>query len=145
MDSGSHTVVPTAFTHVATPTVAQAPVLHTTMPIFVSPGEKPVKFNGLNVKRWQQKMLFYLTVLNLARFLTEKAPKLKEDERDIRVISVMDAWKHFDFLFRNYVMNTLTDSLNNVCTDKITTKELGESLDRKYKTKDTEAKKFVIG
>ena len=43
-------------------------------------------------------MLFYMTTLNLERFLTEKAPKLKEDERDIQVISVVDAWKHSDFL-----------------------------------------------
>ena len=28
--------------------------------------EKLEKFNGLNFKRWQQKMLFYLTTLNLA-------------------------------------------------------------------------------
>ena len=69
-------------------------------------------------------MLFYLTTLNLARFLTEEAPKLKEDERDIQVISVVDAWKHSDFLCRNYVMNASTDSLYNVYTDKRTTKEL---------------------
>ena len=43
-------------------------------------------------------MLFYLATLNLARFLLEEAPKLKEDEHDIQVISVMDAWKHFGFL-----------------------------------------------
>ena len=63
-------------------------------------------------------MLFYLTTLNLARFLTEEAPKLKEDECDIQVISVVDAWKHSDFLCRTYVMNALTDSLYNVYTDK---------------------------
>ena len=40
-------------------------------------------------------MLFYLTTLNLERFLTEDAPKLKEDERDIHVISAIDACKHF--------------------------------------------------
>ena len=124
MDSSSDTIVPTASTHVATHTVAQAPVLLTTMPISVSPGEKPKKFSGHNFKRWQQKMLFYLTTLNLTRFLTEKAPKLKEDECDIQAISVVDAWKHSDFLCRNYVMNVLTDSLYNVYTDKKTTKEL---------------------
>ena len=74
-------------------------------------------------------MLFYLTTLNLARFLIEEAPKLKEDERDIQVISAVDAWKHSDFLCRNYVMNALTDSLYNVYTDKKTVKELWESLD----------------
>ena len=90
-------------------------------------------------------MLFYLTTLNLARFLTEEAPKLKEDELDIQFISVVDAWKHYDFLCRNYVMNTLTDSLYNVHTNKKTAKELWESLERKYKTEDVGAKKFVVG
>ncbi|RVW13910.1 Retrovirus-related Pol polyprotein from transposon TNT 1-94 [Vitis vinifera] len=90
-------------------------------------------------------MLFYLTTLNLARFLTEDAPKLKEDEHDIQVISAIDAWKHSDFLYRNYVMNGLADSLYNVYSDKKTAKELWESLDRKYKTEDAGAKKFVVG
>ena len=35
-------------------------------------------------------MLFYLTILNLVRFLTKNAPKLKEGEHDIQVISVVD-------------------------------------------------------
>ena len=69
-------------------------------------------------------MLFYLTTLNLARFLTEEAPKLKEDERDIQVISAVDAWKYYDFLCRNYFMNVLTGSLYNLYIDKKTDKEL---------------------
>nr|CAN76029.1 hypothetical protein VITISV_016069 [Vitis vinifera] len=92
----------------------------TAVPISVSPGEKPEKFSGLNFKRWQQKMLFYLT-------------------------TAIDAWKHSDFLCRNYVMNGLADSLYNVYSDKKTAKELWESLDRKYKTEDAGAKKFVVG
>ena len=75
--------------------------MHTFGHVYVSLGEKPEKFNGLNFKRWQQKMLFYLTILNLARFLTEDAPKLKEDEHGIQVISAIDAWKHLDFLCKN--------------------------------------------
>ena len=59
------------------------PVMPTVVPISISPGEKPEKFNGLNFKRWQQKMLFHLTILNLVRFLIEKTLKLKEDECDI--------------------------------------------------------------
>ena len=55
-------------------------------------------------------MLFYLTTLNLTRFLTKDAPKLKEDEYDIQVINVVDAWKHYDFICKNYVMNALTNS-----------------------------------
>ena len=41
-------------------------------------------------------------------------------------------------------MNALTDSLYNVYSDKKTTKELWESLDRKYKTEDAGIKKFVV-
>ena len=69
-------------------------------------------------------MLFYLTTLNLARFLNKNAPKLKEDEHDIQDISVVDSWKHSDFLSKNYVMNALTDSLYNVYSDKKTTNDL---------------------
>ena len=35
--------------------------------------------------------MFYLSTLNLARFLTKDAPKLKEDEHDIQIISTVDA------------------------------------------------------
>ena len=66
--TGSFVVAP-----VVTPTMA--PV---TVP--VNHGEKLEKFNGLNFKRWQQKMLFYLTTLGLARFLTEDPPTKKDGE-----------------------------------------------------------------
>ena len=89
--------VPTTSAQVATPIVAQVPVMPTTMPISVSHGEKPEKFNRLNFKRWQHKMLFYMITLNLVRFLTEEASKLKEDERDIQVINVVDAWNILTF------------------------------------------------
>ena len=69
-------------------------------------------------------MLFYSITLNLMRFLTEDALKFKEDKHDIQVIIVVDAWKHYDFLYRNYAMNVLTDSLYNVYSDKKTIKEL---------------------
>ena len=145
MDFGLDTIIPTASTQVVTHIMAQALVMPTTVPISVSLGEKPEKFSGLNFKRWQQKMFFHLTTLNLARFLTEEALKLKEDEHDIQVINVVDVWKHFDFMCRNYVMNALTDSLYNVYTNKKIDKKLWESLDRIYKTDDAGAKKFVVG
>lgn len=69
--------------------------------VSVHHGEKPEKFDGLNFKRWQQKMLFYLTTLNLARFLTEDAPKLSEGETDKQAFNAVEAWKHSDFLCRN--------------------------------------------
>lgn len=53
--------------------VSGAPVTNTV----VNHAEKPKKFNGQNFKRWQQKMFFYLTTLNLARFLKENPPQVE--------------------------------------------------------------------
>ncbi|KZV52213.1 hypothetical protein F511_07168 [Dorcoceras hygrometricum] len=90
-------------------------------------------------------MLFYLTTLNLARFLTEEVPTLKEREHNAESVSAVEAWNHSDFLCRNYVLNGLSDALYNVFCEKKTAKELWESLDRKYKTEDAGAKKFLFG
>ncbi|KAL2471234.1 Uncharacterized protein Adt_39370 [Abeliophyllum distichum] len=85
-------------------------VTRTTTPsvnVPVNHGEKPEKFNGLNFKRWRQEMLFYLTTLNLTRFLTEGAPKLNKGEGDIQTVSAVEAWKHSDFLCRNNVYSLM--------------------------------------
>ncbi|XXG62386.1 hypothetical protein AAC387_Pa05g0753 [Persea americana] len=65
--------------------------------VMVNHGEKLEKFNGTEFKRWQHKMLFYLTTLNLARFLHEEVHALKEAETDKQVVAAVEAWKHFDF------------------------------------------------
>ena len=88
-------------------------------------------------------MLIYLTTLNLARFLTEDPPQVNEEDRGS--LMAFDVWKSSDYLSRNYVMNSLADALYNVYCVKKTTKELWESLDKKYKTEDVGAKKFVVG
>lgn len=42
--------------------------------------EKLEKFHGLNFKRWGNKLMFYLTTLNLARFLIKEALDQYETE-----------------------------------------------------------------
>ena len=75
----------------ATDSTVWPPLTPIMVPMTVSHGEKPEKFNGTKFKRWQQKMLFYLTTLNLARFLQEDAPALKENEIDRQVIVAVEA------------------------------------------------------
>ena len=108
---------------VVTPTSASAqnPVQMPVVP--VNHGEKLKKFNGTEFKRLERKMLFNLTTLNLARFLQEDAPVLKENESDRRVIAAVDARKHFDFLSRNYILNGLDNMLYNVYSPLKITKE----------------------
>ena len=128
----------------STPTVVPPP-MPVMEPITVSHGEKPEKLNGTEFKRWQQKMMFYLTTLNLACFLQEDAPALKENKTNRQVVAAMEAWKHVDFLCRNYFLNGLEKTLYNVYCAFNTARELWESLDKKYKTEDARLKKFVVG
>ena len=107
--------------------------------------EKPKKFAGTNFKRWQQKMMFYLTTLNLVRVLNEDPPVLKEGENDKQIVAAIEAWKHSDFLYKNYILNGLENTLYNVYSSTSTAKELWASLEKKNKTEVVGHKKFVIG
>ena len=107
----------------STPTVVPPPT-PVMVPMTVSHGDKPEKFNGTEFKRWQQKMLFYLTTLNLAHFLQEDAPTLKENETDKQVVAAVKVWKHVDFLCRNYILNGLDNTLYNVYCAFNTAREL---------------------
>jgi len=87
-------------------------------------------------------MLFYLTTLHLAKFLQENPP---EPETDRESVIVVDAWMQGDFLYCNYILNGLDDSLYNVYSPITTAKKLWTSLDKKYKTEDAGTKKFIVG
>ena len=91
MEFDSNNINMHEFVQEANLTVAQVPMMHTALLAYVSLREKSKKLNGLNFKLWQQKNVFYFTILNLARFLMEDTPKLKEDKLDIQVINVVDA------------------------------------------------------
>ena len=49
----NNTGVPESGQVLAPIVVSQAPMVHTSGPVFISPGEKPEKFNELNFKRWR--------------------------------------------------------------------------------------------
>ncbi|XP_076903954.1 uncharacterized protein LOC143559171 [Bidens hawaiensis] len=106
--------------------------------------EKPKKFSGSHFKMWQQKMLFYLTTLNLARFLTESPPQVTEGGTNTQGLSAVNMWKHSEFLCRNFVLNGLVDELYGVFCSIKTAKELWESLDCKYNIEHTGTMKIVV-
>ncbi|XP_074588614.1 uncharacterized protein LOC141844468 [Curcuma longa] len=106
----------------------------------ISHGEKPKKFNVADFKRWQQKMMFYLTTLNLVQFLREDPPDATEGSK-----AACDEWSHGDFLCRNYILNALDNTLYNVYISMETVKSLWESFEKKYKIENTRLKKFIVG
>ncbi|KZV14307.1 hypothetical protein F511_19450, partial [Dorcoceras hygrometricum] len=91
------------------------------------------------------KMLFYLTTLNLVRFLREDAPIVAENETDKDKRAAFESWGHGEFLCRNYVLNGMDNSLYNVYSRMTTAKLLWESLEKKYKTEGAVLKKFIVG
>ena len=56
--------------------------------------------------------------------VTENVPKLKENETDRRVVVAVEAWKHADFLCKNYILNGLDNTLYNAYSSIKTAKEL---------------------
>ena len=107
--------------------------------------EKPDKFNGTDFKRWQQKMLFYLTTMNLANITREDVPKATTDPPNGEMLLTIEAWMQSDFLCRNYILNRLENNLYDIYSSYKTANEVWEMLEKKYKTEDDGAKKFVIG
>jgi len=112
---------------------------------FVVHDGKSKKFNGLNFKRWQQKILFYLTTLNLTKFLIKKVSKSLENEYDPTIVTVVDAWNHINFVWKNYILNRLDNTFYNVYISIKSVKALWKILDTKYKAEDVEMKKFIVG
>ncbi|XP_019059762.1 PREDICTED: TMV resistance protein N-like [Tarenaya hassleriana] len=81
----------------------------------IGPAERPEQFKGQNFKRWQQKMLFFLTQLKLSRFM---------------------CW--------NFVLNGLDDSLYGVFSKYVTAKQLWEAIDHKYRVEEANQGRMVV-
>ncbi|XP_022147763.1 uncharacterized protein LOC111016620 [Momordica charantia] len=114
--------------------------------IFKSHAEKPEKFKGENFKRWQQKMVFYHTTLNLAHIIKEICPTTTLEAITPETEAAKQAWLHSDFLCCNYILSCIDDTLYNVyCNAFDTSRQLWEALDKKYKLEDAGTKKFLVG
>ncbi|CAA7045644.1 unnamed protein product [Microthlaspi erraticum] len=114
------------------------------LPSNISAGLTPDKFDGTNFKQWQQKMHFFLTTLNLARYLVETKPELPSDNTDPRVLLTVENWTQGDFLCKDYIQNRLVDQLYNVYSEVKTSKELWNALEKKYKTFNVGSGKFAV-
>ena len=88
-------------------------------------------------------MHFFLTTLNLSRYLTEVKPVLPADNTDPRALTSLEAWRHNDFLCKGYIQNRLVDQLFNVYTEIEISKDLWDALEKKYKSFNVGSRKFA--
>lgn len=87
--------------------------------------------------------MFYLTTLNLNRFLYEEPPVVREE--GVWNQAAVDAWLHCDYLSRNYVLSFMSDDLYKVYESLNTAKAVWDALEFKYKTQDAGTTKFLVG
>lgn len=53
-----------------------------------------------------------------------ETPTPVEDDNNVQTISVVEAWKYLEFLYWNYILNYLVNSLYSMHNTKRMTKEL---------------------
>ncbi|GJT24335.1 retrovirus-related pol polyprotein from transposon TNT 1-94 [Tanacetum coccineum] len=101
--------------------------------------EKPEKFKGSDFRRWQQKMLFYLTPLHVSYVLTDSEPidpYLVDGENVPTEAQMADyeraasQWNHNEYNCRNYILNALDDSLYDIYSTFATARKIWESLEK---------------
>ena len=112
-------------------------------------GDLNKPFCGVNFKRWRQKTLFYLTLLNVAYVLIEKKPKkkkseqlteekLSQHEKDVK------KWDKDHLYCRNYLLNCLFDDLCDYYDQAYkSTKKIWKALNQKYDTEEAGSKKYA--
>ncbi|XP_070013303.1 uncharacterized protein [Nicotiana sylvestris] len=117
--------------------------MNRTTPAALAPAEKFGKYFGIDFKRWQQKMFFYLATLSLQKFIKEDVPVLSDETRETERFLVIEAWKNSIFLCKNYILSGLKDASYNIYSGMETSKEQWTALEKKYKIEDSGLKKFV--
>ena len=102
------------------------------------------KFNGIDFKRWRQKMLFYLTTMNLANIVKEDVPKPDKEPPSKESLMTIEAWTQSDFLCRNYILNRLENNLYDIYSSYKTAKQVWEMLELNIKLKMLVPKRWLI-
>ena len=79
-----------------------------------------------------------------AEFINENVPVMSNESPSDERFLLTEAWTHSDFLYKNYILSGLQDDLYNVYNNFITSKELWDALEKKYKIEDVGMKKFIV-
>ena len=100
---------------------------------------RPFRFEGVQFKRWKQKMLFYLTTKKLATIVNTEKLVLPENPTTEQT-AALEKWTADDFICKNYILNGLSDNLYDYYTTFNTAKYVWEALQKKYDTEEAGAK-----
>ncbi|CAM8979086.1 unnamed protein product [Rhodiola kirilowii] len=101
------------------------------------------KFEGVNFRRWQQKMHFLLTNLKVVHVMSSPIPEAGDDA-PIDAIRKRSKWENDDYICRGHILNGMSDPLFDIYQNVESAKELWDALEAKYMQEDASSKKFLV-
>ncbi|KAA0050358.1 uncharacterized protein E5676_scaffold293G00700 [Cucumis melo var. makuwa] len=104
----------------------------------------PFRFEGAHFKRWKQKMLFFLTLKKVATTCTTEKLKVSEKDPTEEQLKNLATWTETDFIYKNLILNGLTDELYDYYSTMTTAKEVWDAQQKKYDTEETGSKKYAV-
>ncbi|GJU61145.1 hypothetical protein Tco_1238911 [Tanacetum coccineum] len=101
------------------------------------------KFKGVDFRRWQKKMHFLISSMNVVYVLT--SPILEDGENaTMDQIRRRNKWENDDYVCKGLILNGMPDPLFDIYQNFKSSKELWDSFKAKYMAKDASSKKFLI-
>ncbi|XP_056688059.1 uncharacterized protein [Spinacia oleracea] len=108
--------------------------------------QKLDKFEGAVYRRWQKKIHFLLTTLNVVYVLTTPMPDPPADgeEETLENTRRRTKWDNDDYICREHILNALANPLFDLYQYEESAKKFWDKLDSKYMAEDASSKKFLV-
>ncbi|KAK0600934.1 hypothetical protein LWI29_019763 [Acer saccharum] len=101
------------------------------------------RFDGGNFIRWQKKLHFLLSTLNVVYVLTTPKP-VEHDDETMAQIRQRRKWEQDDYIYKGHICNAMSDALFDQYHNVATAKEIWDSLEAKYMVEDATRTLFKI-
>ena len=82
------------------------------------------KFEGIDFRRWQKKMHFFLTSMSVVYVLSTPCPEDGGDDATVEKIRRRSKWENYDYIARGLILNGMSDSLFDIYQNHESAKEL---------------------
>ncbi|XP_023751273.1 uncharacterized protein LOC111899652 [Lactuca sativa] len=107
---------------------------------------KPKKFEGFDFGCWKKRMHFMMTTLKATYVLT--TPRPAEPAEDVAETAEETRrrlkWDNDDYICKGHILNGMSDALFDIHSEALCAKELWDTIELKYITKDASSKKFLV-
>lgn len=72
------------------------------------------KFEGVDFRRWQKKMHFLLSSINVVDVLTTEIPEDYGEAATMEQMRAKSKWENDDYVCRGLILNGMSDSLFDI-------------------------------